>query len=61
MPGENRGCNFPMRGGKHHLFEGGVKVTGFGDKISLDNTLQTRLMLAYETQLPTLRSVLFSS
>ena len=29
MPGENRGCNWPHRGGKHHLFEGGVQVTGF--------------------------------
>lgn len=28
-PAENAGCNFPMRGGKHHLFEGGVRVTGF--------------------------------
>merc|ERR1712032_1252704 len=39
---------------------GGVAVTGFGGKISLNNTLQSRLMLAYETQLPVLRSVLFS-
>ena len=29
FPGENRGCNFPLRGGKHHLFEGGIKVTAF--------------------------------
>lgn len=29
MPAENRGCNWPMRGGKHHLFEGGIKVTSF--------------------------------
>jgi len=38
---------------------GGVAVTGFGGKISLNNTLQSRLMLAYETQLPVLRGVLF--
>merc|ERR1719384_245994 len=29
---------------------GGVEVTGFGGKISLVNTLQSRLMLAYETR-----------
>ena len=27
-------------------------ITGFGGKITLDNTLQSRLMLAYETRLP---------
>ena len=38
---------------------GGVEVTGFEGKITLSNTLQSRLMLAYETQLPTLRGKLF--
>eukprot|EP00316_Scyphosphaera_apsteinii_P013702 CAMPEP_0119308758 /NCGR_PEP_ID=MMETSP1333-20130426/12704_1 /TAXON_ID=418940 /ORGANISM="Scyphosphaera apsteinii, Strain RCC1455" /LENGTH=221 /DNA_ID=CAMNT_0007312599 /DNA_START=77 /DNA_END=742 /DNA_ORIENTATION=+ len=38
---------------------GGVEVTGFGGKISLVNTLQSRLMLAYETRLPQLRAALF--
>ena len=40
---------------------GGVEVVGFGGKITLTNTLQSRLMLAYETQLPALRATLFSS
>ena len=40
---------------------GGVEVTGFGGKINLNNTLQSRLMLAYETQLPKLRKALFTS
>ena len=39
---------------------GGVEVCGFGGKITLTNTLQSRLMLAYETQLPALRAALFS-
>ena len=39
---------------------GGVEVTGFGGKITLANTLQSRLMLAYETQLPKLRATLFA-
>ena len=38
---------------------GGVELIGFGGKITLNNTLQNRLMLAYETQLPTLRAKLF--
>lgn len=38
---------------------GGVAVSGFGGKISLSNTLQSRLMLAYETRLPKLRAALF--
>jgi hypothetical protein len=38
---------------------GGVEVTGFGGKINLNNTLQSRLMLAYETRLPALRALLF--
>ena len=38
---------------------GGVAVSGFGDKIALTNTLQSRLMLAYETRLPELRAALF--
>mmetsp|Transcript_44805 Transcript_44805/g.117526 ORF Transcript_44805/g.117526 Transcript_44805/m.117526 type:complete len:221 (-) Transcript_44805:460-1122(-) len=38
---------------------GGIEVTGFGGKITLSNSLQSRLMLAYETQLPKLRSKLF--
>lgn len=38
---------------------GGVEVVGFGGKISLVNTLQSRLMLAYETRLPQLRAALF--
>ena len=40
---------------------GGVEVVGFGGKITLTNTLQSRLMLAYETQLPKLRAALFTS
>ena len=36
-----------------------MQVTGFGGKITLDNTLQSRLMLAYETRLPQLMKVLF--
>ena len=39
---------------------GGVEVCGFGDKITLANTLQQRLLLAYDTQLPKLRATLFS-
>ena len=39
---------------------GGVEVTGFGGKITLANTLQSRLMLAYDTRLPQLRGKLFS-
>ena len=39
---------------------GGVEVVGFGGKITLTNTLQSRLMLAYETQLPALRATLFT-
>ena len=35
---------------------GGVEITGFGGKITLTNTLQSRLLLAYETQLPKLRA-----
>jgi len=38
---------------------GGVELVGFGGKITLTNTLQSRLMLAYETQLPGLRAALF--
>jgi V-type H+-transporting ATPase subunit E len=38
---------------------GGVEVVGFGGKITLTNTLQSRLMLAYETRLPQLRAILF--
>jgi len=38
---------------------GGCEVTGMGGKISLLNTLQSRLMLAYETRLPQLRAALF--
>jgi V-type H+-transporting ATPase subunit E len=38
---------------------GGVELVGFGGKITLTNTLQSRLMLAYETQLPGLRATLF--
>lgn len=32
---------------------------GFGGKIELTNTLQSRLALAYETRLPALRGILF--
>jgi V-type H+-transporting ATPase subunit E len=37
----------------------GVQVTGMGGKITLTNTLQSRLMLAYECYLPQLRGALF--
>ena len=37
----------------------GVQVIGMGGKITLTNTLQSRLMLAYETFLPKLRAALF--
>ena len=40
---------------------GGVEVTGFGGKITLTNTLSSRLYLAFETQRPKLRTALFSS
>jgi V-type H+-transporting ATPase subunit E len=39
---------------------GGIEVVGFNGKISLTNTLQSRLMLAYETRLPKLRAALFA-
>lgn len=39
---------------------GGVEVTGFGGKINLNNTLQSRLDLAFQTRLPALRALLFS-
>jgi len=39
---------------------GGVELVGFGGRISLTNTLQSRLMLAYETRLPKLRAALFA-
>jgi len=38
---------------------GGIEVSGFGGKIKLTNTLQSRLALAYETRLPVLRGLLF--
>jgi len=37
----------------------GVQVAGMGGKITLTNTLQSRLMLAYECFLPQLRGALF--
>jgi len=37
----------------------GVQLLGHGGKITLTNTLQSRLMLAYETYLPQLRGALF--
>jgi len=37
----------------------GVQVIGMDGKITLTNTLQSRLMLAYETYMPQLRAVLF--
>jgi len=37
----------------------GVQVVGMGGKITLTNTLQSRLMLAYECYLPELRKTLF--
>ena len=40
---------------------GGVEVVGFGGKITLTNTLSSRLYLAFETRLPQLRATLFSS
>merc|ERR1712087_470831 len=39
---------------------GGCEVRGFGGKIAMENTLQSRLMLAYETRLPQLRAALFN-
>jgi V-type H+-transporting ATPase subunit E len=39
---------------------GGIEMYGFNGKISLTNTLQSRLMLAYETRLPKLRAALFA-
>ena len=39
---------------------GGVELYGMNGKISLTNTLQSRLMLAYETRLPKLRAALFA-
>lgn len=39
---------------------GGIEVCGFNGQISLLNTLQSRLMLAYETRLPQLRAALFA-
>ena len=41
------------------LYQLFCQVTGFGGKINLNNTLQSRLMLAYETRLPALRALLF--
>jgi V-type H+-transporting ATPase subunit E len=38
---------------------GGVELVGFGGKINLQNTLLSRLDLAYETRLPQLRASLF--
>jgi len=37
----------------------GVQVKGMGGKITLTNTLESRLDLAFETYLPQLRSALF--
>lgn len=39
---------------------GGVELSSAGGKISITNTLQSRLMLAYETRLPKLRATLFA-
>jgi len=38
---------------------GGVEICGFGGKITLNNTLQARLALAFETNQPQLRKKLF--
>ena len=52
-------CTLSRLTSPHPCSIGGVEVTGFGGKINLNNTLQSRLMLAYETRLPALRSLLF--
>ena len=39
---------------------GGVMVEGFGGKIKLENTLTSRLHLAFETRLPQVREALFA-
>jgi len=38
---------------------GGVFITGFGGRLTCDNTLEARLNLIYEEQLPTIRQTLF--
>lgn len=39
---------------------GGCAVSGFGGRITVQNTLESRLNLAYETRLPKLREALFN-
>jgi len=47
---------------KKHLPDsriGGVFLTGFGGRLTCDNTLEARLNLIYEEELPTIRQTLF--
>lgn len=60
IKGSDKECKVKISSKRHIDCSGGVLLSAKGGKIYCDNTLDVRLVHAYEVSLPKLRNVLFS-